>query len=466
MTRRRCARAYLLTLVAVTLIASTPAEARKKQGQPVTPPPIVQVELPSSPNALTVRQYYERRQYPAIWFGTRGGDEAARQLLSILRRAPIDGMPQGPDVAARVEIVVQRARTSNDPMITKAAELALSAAWVDYVQVTDRPSSNVIYGDPAVSRSSPLPGQILRLAEAAPSLTQHLLAVSAVNPIYSKLREVAVAEAGANGGRVSDKIMLNLERSRLLPDTGKYIFVNTAEQRLHMVENGQEAGSMKVVVGNKLKYGLPTPIVTSTMYYAVANPYWHVPPHLIRKFAPKIAKGPEAYLKTHGYEVISDFSKHPTILAPSSVDWDAVAAGTKIVNLRQRPGGANSMGNMKFPFTNREGIYLHDTPNREYFDSAKWPDRAQSNGCIRVEDYRRLANWLFGRDVAASGNRPEQILALPQGVRVYVTYLTLVPGPSDVTSFEDRYGWDTPGVVAGGMDTTVGTQLTTVDGQR
>ncbi len=466
MRGRRCARAYLLTVVAATLMVSAAAEARKKQGQPVAPPPIVEVDLPSSPNALTVRQFYERRQYAAIWFGTRGGDEAARQLLSILRRAPIDGMPEGPDVAARVEIAVKRARASNDPIVTKAAELALSAAWVDYVQVTHRPSSNVIYGDPALARSSPLPGQTLRLAEAAPSLAQHLLTVSAINPIYAKLREVAIAEASANGGRVSDKVLLNLERSRLLPDTGKYIFVNTAEQRLHMVENGQEAGSMKVVVGNKLKYGLPTPIVTSTMSYAVANPYWHVPPHLIRKFAPKIAKGPAAYLKAHGYEVISDFGKNPTILAPSSVDWNAVAAGTQSVNLRQRPNEENSMGKMKFPFPNREGIYLHDTPNREYFDSAKWPDRAQSNGCIRLEDYRRLANWLFGRDVAATGPQPEQVLALPQSVRIYVTYLTMVPGPSDLTSFEDRYGWDRPGVVAGGMDTTVGTPLTTVGGQR
>ena len=82
------------------------------------------------------------------------------------------------------------------------------------------------------------------------------------------------------------------------------------------------------------------------------------------------------------------------------------------------------MGKMKFPFPNREGIFLHDTPTREYFAQA---NRALSNGCIRVEDYRRLAYWLFGRDVAAVGSEPEQHLALPRGVPVYVTYLTMVP---------------------------------------
>jgi murein L,D-transpeptidase YcbB/YkuD len=455
-----------LTVIAVTLIASAPADARKKQPALIAPMPAVEVALPSSPNALTVRSYYERRQYPAIWFGNRGGDEAIRELLVILRRAPFDGMASGPSVASEVEIKVQDARNTDDPMAIKAAEIALSAAWVDYVEAIRRPSSNVIYGDPRLAQSSPGPNTTLALAEVSPSLAGHLLSVSQVNPIYNKLREVAVAEASANGGRASDKVLLNLERSRILPGTGKYVFVNAAEQRLHMVEDGQDVDSMNVVVGNKDRYGLPTPIVAGTINYAVANPYWYVPPHLVRKFAPNIAKGPDAYFKAHGYEAIADASEHPAILAPKSINWKAVAAGTQSVFLRQRPNGQNSMGKMKFPFPNSEGIYLHDTPKREYFDTAKWPNRAQSNGCIRLEDYRRFAHWLFGRDVAASGDAPEQFLLLPRGVPVYVTYLTMVPSSTGITSFEDRYGWDRPGIVVAGMDVAVAAPLTTVSGQR
>ncbi|MEO6581077.1 MAG: L,D-transpeptidase family protein [Sphingomicrobium sp.] len=452
-------RAYLLTAVAATLIASAPADARKKP-LPVAAPPAPQVALPSSANGVTVRYYYIRRQYPAIWFGARGGDEAIAQLLSILRRAPVDGMANGPEAAASVEAAVARARTSNDPMQVKAAELALSAAWADYVQAIHRPSTNVLYGDPGLAQVSPHPDRTMALAEAAPSLTQHLLSVSQVNPIYAKLREVAVTEAAANGGHPSEKVAFNLERARVLPGNGKFIFVNTAEQRLHMMENGQEVGSMKVVVGDKDHYGLPTPIIASTMYYAIANPYWHVPPHLIRKFAPNIAKGPDAYFKAHGYELISDFSEHPTIIAPSTIDWKGVAAGTVSVNMRQKPNGENSMGRMKFPFPNREGIYLHDTPKREYFALV---NRAKSNGCIRIEDYRRLANWLFGKDVAAVGTSPEQHMSLPRGVPVYVTSLTMVPDATGIATFEDRYGWDQPGVLAGGMDITV-KPLTSVGG--
>ena len=441
------ARAILLTAVAATLIASAPAEARKKR-EAVAPPPAPQVALPSSANGLNVRYYYERRQYPAIWFGAKGGDVAIGQLLTILRRAPIDGMSNGPQVAATVEAAVQRARTSNDPMQVKAAELALSAAWADYVQAIKRPSTNVIYGDPSLAIAPPHLDRTLALAEAAPSLAQHLQSVASVNPYYGAIRDVAIAEATANGGRASDKALLNLERARILPGAGKYILVNTAEQRLHMIEGGQSVGSMKVVVGDLDKLGLPTPIIASTMYYAIANPYWHVPDHLVRKFAPGIAKDGEVYMKRNGYEVISDFSKNSQVLPTSSVDWKAVAAGTQKALLRQRPNGLNSMGRMKFPFPNREGIYLHDTPKREYFGLA---NRAKSNGCIRIEDYRRLANWLFGRDVAAVGSDPEQHIALPGGVPVYVTYLTMVPSPTGMASFEDRYGWDRPGAMAGGM---------------
>ena len=443
-------RAYLLTAMAAALVAAAPAEAKKKAPPPAVPVAAPQVPLPSSPNGAAVRYFYERQNYAPIWFGARAGEEAIAKLLSALRRAPIDGMANGPQVAAQVEAAVAKALT-RDPMAVKAAELALSAAWVDYVQTLQRPTSNVIWGDPYLVLKPDHPDRTLALLSAAPSVALHLQSVSSVNPIYAALREVAVTEAAANGGRASDRVMLNMERARIIPGKGKFILVNSAEQRLHMYENGQSVDSMKVVVGDKDKLGLPTPIIASTMHYAIANPYWHVPPHLIRSaVAPNAARQGDSYLKSRGYEIISDFSKNPTVLPASSINWKAVASGSEKVNMRQKPNGQNSMGKMKFPFPNREGIFLHDTPTRQHF--AK-DNRAISNGCIRVEDYRKLAYWLFGRDVAAVGSEPEQHMPLPRGVPVYVTYLTMVPDASGaIETFADRYHWDRPGALAGGMD--------------
>ena len=437
--------------LAATIVAASPADARKKTPPPAAPVAAPQVALPNSPNGVAVRYFYERRNYAPIWFKAGAGDAAIGQLLAALRAAPIDGMANGPEVAAR--LAAQVAAATTDEMKRKEAELALSAAWVDYVQVLQRPNTNVVWGDPYLALKPGNPDRIMALLSAAPTLGSHLQSVSSVNPIYARLREVAIAEAAANGGRASDKVMLNLERSRIIPATGKYIVVNTAEQRLHMYENGQDVGSMKVVVGDKDHYGLPTPIIASSINYAIANPYWHVPEHLVRKFAPRIRAQGQAFMTRNGYEVLSDFGPNAQVVPISSVDWKAVEAGTTKVLMRQKPNNLNSMGKMKFPFPNREGIYLHDTPMKDYFNLA---NRAKSNGCIRVEDYRKLAYWLFGHDVAASGSGPEQHMSTPRGVPVYVTYLTMVPRASGMTTFEDRYGWDRPGVLAGGMDISIG----------
>lgn len=442
-------RAILMTAVAMGLLATSPAYAKKKKNQPpvpVRPQPIIAL---SSPTAANVNYFYERRQEAPIWFTQAGGTAATAELLSLLRRASVDGMPTGPQVAAQVEAYVLKAQ-SGDALARKTAERALSNAWVDYVQALQRPSSNVVWGDPALVQKPDHPDRILALLAAAPSIPAHLKEVSDINPYYAALRDMALTDIGA-GRSVSDKIQLNMERARIIPGEGKFILVNSAEQRLHLIEGRTSVASMKVVVGDNVKLGLPTPIIASTMHYAIANPYWHVPPHLIRKFAPNIAKDPVGYLKARNYEIISDFGKSPTIVSPTSVDWKAVAAGTSTVILRQKPGGTNSMGKMKFPFPNSQGIFLHDTPMRKYFTES---NRALSNGCVRVEDFARLANWAFGRNVAAEGVAPEQAIALPRGIPVYVTYLTMVPGPTGMTSFEDRYGWDRPGALAGGMPVT------------
>ena len=60
----------------------------------------------------------------------------------------------------------------------------------------------------------------------------------------------------------------------------------------------------------------------------------------------------------------------------------------RTVRLRRLPSPANSMGMMKFMLPNYFGIYLHDSPEKEHFTKNElWI----SNGCVRVEDYKRFA---------------------------------------------------------------------------
>jgi murein L,D-transpeptidase YcbB/YkuD len=100
------------------------------------------------------------------------------------------------------------------------------------------------------------------------------------------------------------------------------------------------------------------------------------------------------------------------------------------------------MGKIKFSFDNGEGIFLHDTPAREYF--AK-PERALSNGCVRLQDAARFGRWLLRREAAAPSALPEQFVPLPVGVPVYLTYLTAQETGGKVTFLKDIYGWDSGG---------------------
>jgi murein L,D-transpeptidase YcbB/YkuD len=126
------------------------------------------------------------------------------------------------------------------------------------------------------------------------------------------------------------------------------------------------------------------------------------------------------------------------VIDPMSVDWKGVVAGRVQVVMRQKPGPANSMGRMKFMFPNQQGIWLHDTPEKEKIEEAA---RLQSNGCVRLEDYQRFARWVFG--YVPQPTAREQRIDLPRPVPVYLTYLTVEPSPTHGVVFRpDPYGFD------------------------
>jgi len=393
-----------------------------------------QLSLLSS-NADIARFYTASKNAP-IWFRS-GQADAGPELVTILRRAPLDGFARGPQLATDVEAAMAKAQAS--PAAALEAEYVLSNAWIAYVQAIHAPTPGMLYGEKWVTPTVPSSFQVLREALNAPSLTLHLKSVSDINPIYAALRDAAVAEAKLPGGGNSARYAANLERARSIPAKGRFVLVDAATARLWMYEDGRPVDSMKVVVGDKANLGLPTPMIASVIWYATFNPYWHVPDHLVKKtLAPNVLKQGEGYLKKNGYEVVSDWNA-TQILPASSVDWKAAAAGTVHVKIRQLPWPTNSMGKMKFNFANPEGIYLHDTPTKAKFALS---NRALSNGCIRVEDYKRLARWLLGREPVAPSAAAEQHVVLPKGIPVFVTYLTAQPHIGEKALARDVYGWD------------------------
>lgn len=255
-------------------------------------------------------------------------------------------------------------------------------------------------------------------------------------PADAVVGDTTIAALNRPPAYYEELIRLNMERARILPGPWtRHILVDAASARLWLYRDGEQQGSMRVIVGKPTEQ---TPMLAGMMRYAIFNPYWNVPSDLVQhRIAARMLDG--ASLQKLRYEALSDWSANPQVLDPSSIDWAAVAQGRQIPRIRQLPGKDNAMGKMKFMFPNDLGIYLHDTPDKSLF---KEKQRWFSSGCVRLEEAPRLAKWLFGKALKTPSDAPEQMVPLPEPVPVYLTYLTASPMDKGIAFLEDAYGRD------------------------
>lgn len=290
-----------------------------------------------------------------------------------------------------------------------------------------------------------------RFDAAVAAKVKEFQAVHAIKP--DGTAGAATIEALNRGPQYYEQlIVINMERAKRLPapqEQPKYAVVDAGGARLSLWEQGRKVDEMKLVVG---KAETATPMMAAYIRYVSVNPYWNVPPELVRSLiAPRVVAQGVSYLTDREYQVLTDYSENATIMDPSAIDWQAVVDGRADVRLRRLPSPANSMRNMKFMLPNYFGIYLHDTPQREHFTKNElWV----SNGCVRVEDYKRFASWLFEGEVP-KGKDPkvEEEVDLPRPVPVYMTYLTVAATDKGVQFLPDHYGRDA------GLMERYGTQL-------
>ena len=384
----------------------------------------------------SISDFYRARQGRPLWLAPASG-MAAQRLLELLSEAEVDGLDPDRYQVRKLERAVRSAQGGKRAAVDRA-ELMLSQAFVAYARDLRRaPDIGMKYVDRELVPGPPLARALLEDAARADLLPTYVRRLGWMHPTYGELRQ---ALAGGNYRTETERrtLALNLERARALPGgKQRHIVVNTAAQRLFMYEDGRVVDFMRVVVGKKAN---PTPMMAAYIRYTSLNPYWNVPPDLAaERIAPNVVKQGVRYLRSHGYQVLSDWTDSATVIDPNGIDWQAVADGRTEVRVRQLPGPGNAMGRMKFMFPNDEGVYLHDTPERELLEEAS---RMFSGGCVRLEDAPRLARWLYGKSLAPQGASPEQPVPLAQLVPVYLTYLTAVPSGSQIAYFDDIYGRD------------------------
>ena len=238
-------------------------------------------------------------------------------------------------------------------------------------------------------------------------------------------RQTVVAMAGDRVPAAQDEtaLVVNMERWRWLPRNlgPSYIFVNIPEYRMRVVRDHRLSHEARVVVG---KAETPTPVFSDTMQYAVVNPYWNVPPSILKKeFLPGLARDPN-YAARRGYEV--------------------VRRGNSI-HVRQPPGERNALGHIKFMFPNDHAVYLHDTPSRALFGRDR---RAFSHGCVRVDDPLRFAELVLGPQWSQARirkliGRGERTVRLQEPLPIHLAYFTAsVDEAGKLHAREDIYGLD------------------------
>jgi murein L,D-transpeptidase YcbB/YkuD len=137
---------------------------------------------------------------------------------------------------------------------------------------------------------------------------------------------------------------------------------------------------------------------------------------------------------------------------PQTVDWSTNNAVN--YTLRQDPGEANSLGQIRIDMPNRDAVYMHDTPTKRLFAQDV---RFHSSGCVRVADVRSFAEWLLRGTNGPSGawnqdaintaiaTTNRQDLRLDKPIPVAWVYLTGYGMPDGTAHFRnDVYGLDAP----------------------
>ena len=186
------------------------------------------------------------------------------------------------------------------------------------------------------------------------------------------------------------RIAITLDRYKQLPNKmpEKYIWVNLPAYYLWVIDHDSIALESKVICG---KPETRTPLLNSEITDMITYPTWTVPTSIIAKqYLPKLKNNPN-YLARLGLKLVN--GKGETIDG-SSVNWSKYSKGIPF-KVMQNSGDNNALGIFKFNFNNPYAVYLHDTNQRYLFKNAS---RALSHGCVRVQEWEKLAFYIARND--------------------------------------------------------------------
>lgn len=259
------------------------------------------------------------------------------------------------------------------------------------------------------------------------------------------------------------KILINMERYRWKEsskdDNNKHIRVNVAAGYLMANDSLNNLLTMKVCVG---KPSTKTPLLQSKISYINFNPTWNVPMKISKNEICAAMKKDATYIQRHNMRLY----KRGEEVDVTEIDWKNINCRDFNYIIKQDPGDDNSLGRVKFMFSNPFAVYLHDTPTKSAF---KRNNRAVSHGCVRVERPLDLVFFCVSAtdsllqdrirytidEVVVSQQAKEllmldeleklpDIFNLKEKIPLYIDYYTVYTLPNDGALYfaTDVYGYD------------------------
>ena len=247
------------------------------------------------------------------------------------------------------------------------------------------------------------------------------------------------------------RIAITLDKYKEMPEKmpEKYIWVNIPGYYLQVWDNDTLALESKVIVG---KPETRTPLLTSKITDMVTFPTWTVPNSIIvKQYLPKL-KNNSNYLSRLGLRLVN--GKGETI-SGGSVNWTRYSKGIPY-RVMQGSGNDNALGVYKFNFDNPYAVYLHDTNQRYLFKNAS---RALSHGCVRVQEWEKLAFYINRNDSLNLrqgdtlkyttdsiknwiAQKEMKRLVVKQQIPLYIRYFSCEGKGGKIKFFDDIYGED------------------------
>ncbi len=245
------------------------------------------------------------------------------------------------------------------------------------------------------------------------------------------------------------RVAISMDKYKMLPEKmpSKYIWVNASANFLELIDNDQVKLTSKVICG---KPKTRTPVLTSNITELITYPQWVPPPSIVLKeILPAVKKNP-GYLARKGFSLVDSKGNE---VDPYSVDWSKYSKGIPY-RVVQGSGDANALGIMKFVFSNKYSVYLHDTNQRYLFANSM---RSLSHGCVRVQEWEKLANYIIRNDSLNAGgkgyNRIDSVkswlqkkqkksIAVRNKMPVFIRYITCEGRNGNIVFYDDVYAED------------------------